>query len=84
MPTRPPMANNAGPGSAELPAEDKVTDWRAVALFLHGLLDNIDTAEDAAKSNDAAYRAMVHKYQRKRFEVSVTDGYEVRFFDREP
>ena len=65
-----------------LPDHDEVTDWLAVAMFLHKLLDDIDTLDDAAKGNDAAFRQSCYLIQRRRFEVSTTDGYEVRFFDR--
>jgi hypothetical protein len=54
----------------------------AAADFLFGLLDDIDTAEDIAKSDDAAFRAMVHRLHRRRFEVADTNGYTVTFKDR--
>ncbi len=49
------------------------------AQFLFKLLDDIDTASDVAKDDDGAYRAMVSKIQRRRFEVATTDGYSVTF-----
>jgi hypothetical protein len=54
----------------------------AAADFLFGLLDDIDTAGDIAKSDDKAYRAMVERIQRRRFEVAETDGYSVTFKER--
>lgn len=54
----------------------------AAADFLFGLLDDIDTAEDIAKSDDAAFRIMVHRLHRRRFEVATTDGYTVTFKER--
>ena len=46
---------------------------------LFQLLDNIDTAEDVAKSNDAEFRKIAGKYHRRRFEVATTDGHSVTF-----
>ena len=54
-------------------------DYRAIAVFLWSLLDDIDTASDQAKSNDVAYRNMAEKIQRRRFDVSTSDGYEIAF-----
>jgi hypothetical protein len=54
-------------------------DYRAIAVFLWSLLDDIDTAGDITKSNDVAYRSMAEKIQRRRFEVSASDGYEIAF-----
>lgn len=50
-----------------------------IAQFLFALLDDIDTLDDAAKDNDALFRAEVRKVQRRRFEVASTDGYTVTF-----
>lgn len=52
------------------------------ADFLWSLLDDIDTASDRAKADDAAYRAIVERIQRRRFEVGSTDGYSVTFRPR--
>ena len=54
----------------------------AAADFLFGLLDDIDTVSDIAKGDDAAYRTMVERIQRRRFEVADTDGYTVTFKER--
>ena len=54
----------------------------AAAEFLFALLDDIDTASDIAKSDDAIYRTLVHRLNRKRFEVASTDGYSVKFHAR--
>ena len=54
-------------------------DYRAIAVFLWSLLDDIDAAGDQAKSNDVAYRNMAEKLQRRRFEVSTSDGYDIAF-----
>lgn len=58
-----------------------VDEWRGVADFLFGLLDEIDTDGDRA-TNDALYRELVEKHHRKRFEVGATDGYRVIFQPR--
>ena len=50
---------------------------RDEALFLFGLLDDIDTASDIAKENDKTYREIVERLHRRRFEVASTDGYSV-------
>ena len=50
-----------------------------VAQFLWALLDDIDTASDRAKGDNAAYREIVERIQRRRFEVGSTDGYTVTF-----
>ena len=56
----------------------------AAAEFLFGLLDDIDTADDAAKSDMITYRQMVRKINRRRFEVASTDGYNVTFLPPPP
>lgn len=48
-----------------------------IAQFLFQLLDDIDTADDMAKADNAGYRKLVRKIQRRRFEVAETDGYTV-------
>jgi hypothetical protein len=50
-----------------------------VAQFLFKCLDDIDTASDLAKDNDALYRNLVHRSHSKRFKVADTDGYTVQF-----
>lgn len=50
-------------------------DLEHIALFLYQLLDDIDTASDVAKGDNAAYRRIVERIQRRRFEVATTDGY---------
>ena len=53
-----------------------------IAQFLFGLLDDIDTASDRAKGDDKAYREIVERIQRRRFEVATTDGYTVTLHPR--
>ncbi len=50
-----------------------------IAQRLFALLDDCDTADDIAKSNDAAFRSLVRQTHRKRFLYATTDGYTVTF-----
>ncbi len=59
--------------------ENRMPDYKKISYFLFQLLDDIDTTEDIAKSNDKAFREVVHKLHRRRFEVADTDGYTVTF-----
>ncbi|NQY41704.1 MAG: hypothetical protein HRT80_16610 [Henriciella sp.] len=52
-----------------------------VGQRLFALLDEIDTADDIAKENDAWFRKRVQYLQRKRFEVASTDGYTVTLLE---
>ena len=55
-------------------------EMHAVAQYLYGLLDDIDTATDMAKSNDKLYRSVVEKIQAKKAAVvAECDGYTVTF-----
>lgn len=67
-----------------LPVSGDPVDYEAAARFLFDLLDDIDTLDDMAKADDAAYRAAVQKVQRRRFEVATTDGYTVTFLPTPP
>jgi hypothetical protein len=52
----------------------------AIASYLYQLLDDIDTADDVARSDDITYRAAVRKIQAKKAEVVAScDGYAVKF-----
>lgn len=53
--------------------------WEERARFLWGLLDAIDTLDDVFKEDGPAFRNSVRKRQRRRFEISDSDGYEVTF-----
>jgi hypothetical protein len=57
----------------------EAAEMEKVAQFLFGLLDDIDTVSDIAKGDNALYREIVERIQRKRFEVGSTDGYTVTF-----
>ena len=46
--------------------------------YLWQIIDDIDTASDMAKSNDVAYRNIVEKLQKKRWNTGITtDGYKL-------
>jgi len=47
---------------------------------LYQLLDDIDTVDDAAKSNDVFYRKAVHRLQARKHESGIysEDGFELR------
>ena len=47
--------------------------------FLWALLDDIDTLDDACKEHDKAFRKRAYKIQRRRYEISSSDGYTVTF-----
>lgn len=51
----------------------------ALAQALWGLLDDIDTLDDACRDDDKAFRDAVRKVQRRRFEFGSTDGHTVTF-----
>ena len=59
-------------------------EWEQVARFLWSLLDNIDTLDDAARDNDASYRAHTRAQQKRRWEVGQSDGHLVRFNPPQP
>ena len=45
--------------------------------FLFALLDSIDTTDDMAKTDNAAFRREVRRINKRRFEVASTDNYKV-------
>ena len=45
------------------------SDIEQKAVRLWALLDDIDTASDEAKADNAAYRERVERLQRKRFDI---------------
>lgn len=84
------LAEKATPGAAFIAAAnpariiallDELAAAREAALFLWDRLDDIDTASDRAKSNDAAYRQIVERIQARRHEVGRVspDGRTVEF-----
>ena len=55
-------------------------NYKNIAQYLYKLLDDIDTATDMAKSDDAFYRKVVEHLQSKKSEVVMhCDGYTVEF-----
>ena len=53
---------------------------REMAEFLYSLLDDIDTASDIVKGNDAAYRSLVEKLQARKCETGIaSDGHRLIF-----
>ena len=51
---------------------------KEVIEYLWQIIDDIDTASDMAKGNDVAYRNMVEKLQKKRWDTKITtDGYKL-------
>jgi len=53
--------------------------WEQIARALFNLLDDIDTADDVAKGDDALYRNLVRRYHQGRFQYASTDGYNAAF-----
>jgi len=59
-------------------AKRAVPEYHEVAQRLYGFLDNIDTADDMAKSDDLLYRAIVRREVGKRWPlVDTCDGQTV-------
>ena len=58
---------------------------RRVVIHLYDLLDDIDTADDMAKSNDGVYRQLVGRLQQQKADsgVSSPDGYCLDISPRE-
>lgn len=56
---------------------DDIDYLRRVVVHLYHLLDDIDTADDMAKSDDAAYRSIVGRLQQQKKDSGVhsPDGY---------
>lgn len=62
--------------AGEVPGIRADFDWQMAALTLWHLLDDIDTCDDAARDNDAAFRTMAMKYAHKRnLVLESLDGY---------
>lgn len=60
------------------PFVSREAELEGVVKFLWGIIDDIDTISDVAKSNDVAYRNMVEKKQKTRWDCGITtDGYEL-------
>ncbi len=64
----------------------KYQELLAVAKFLYGLLDDIDTVGDMVKADDVAYRKAVEEIQKKKSNVvGYNDGFRIEFkaYDQE-
>jgi hypothetical protein len=59
-------------------------EWEAVARYLWALLDNIDTLDDACRGDDLAFRNHTRREQKRRWEISSSDGYTIMFSARLP
>lgn len=66
-------------GETESREDTDLANMRAAAEFLFDRLDDIDTASDACKGDDAAYRQIVERIQARRFEVADVIDDNVRF-----
>lgn len=63
-------------------AEWRLEKWHQEIRRLFGLLDDIDTAEDAYKPEQTEWFKYVHQQQRKRFDgITSTDGYTISIDD---
>lgn len=52
-------------------------DFKQAAIDLWGIIDDIDTFSDMAKSNDAAFRKAVESKVGERFKIMTSDGYNL-------
>lgn len=52
-------------------------NYKEIAIKLWGMLDDIDTYSDMAKSDEKLYRNLVERKQRQRFELITSDGYDL-------
>lgn len=53
-------------------------------VFLFELLDDIDTASDIAKDNDAWFRRRVETLIKRRWQIADSDGHSLLFNDVTP
>lgn len=52
-------------------------NWEARAKELWALLDDIDSADDSCKNNDALFRTIARGKVHKRFKILDSDGYNL-------
>ena len=75
--------SNSGRANCYTAPEVKLTrdEWMGKAKELWAILDNIDTLEDSIKPTDLdGYKRFydaVHKQHQKRFQILVSDGYNL-------
>jgi len=53
--------------------------WEEIARKLWSFLDDVDTADDFAKSDAALYRNLTREAHEKRWQLSTSDGFDVSF-----
>lgn len=64
---------------------DQTVDYKQMAEALWQLLDDIDTIDDIAKTNDHAYREAARRTQQKRFQYMTSpDGYRLEVVHPQP
>jgi hypothetical protein len=59
-------------------------EWKRKAFELWRLLDNIDTLDDACRSNDEQFRNSARLQQRKRFDVVDGPGFDALYLEFTP
>jgi len=64
-------------------ANDRYEAMRTTALYLWGLLDDIDTFSDAYKDSYEALAKATYRKQRQRFNVGSSDGYTIELHGME-
>lgn len=69
------MGSDKPPGAARPEQSEDASKWRRRALALWMLLDDIDTQDDASRSNNAHFRDATRRHQQKRF--AIIDGAEI-------
>ncbi len=58
-----------------------VTNLQGMVSDLWTLLDDIDTLDDACKSNDGAFRKVIRDIQQRRHKILTSDGYNLHLPD---
>jgi len=56
---------------------EDVTMLQMMTSHLWSLLDDIDTLDDACKSNDEAFRILTREVQMRRHKTLTSDGYNL-------
>ena len=74
--------NDAVSPCATIALCDEVERLETIAQGLFAIIDDIDSVDDMAKSDDRAYRAIVNRRQKHRFRYATTDGYTVTWRGR--
>lgn len=75
-------SQNGGAGECAI---RMLMEYQKLSQDLWNLLDDISTADDAAKSNDKAFRKRAYELAEKRNQLMSSDGYRLfRFKDGTP